>query len=862
MRIIPKASKVRMSFYKGITIPDIIIGIVALAMIAVTLSTNFLFRGYIALGIFCLTVPLYLTIGTERLYIHIAHLFRYLFSRKKYALEKNGNGNIQSILPYREVKDGFIYDKDGSLSGVIKIEPTNFEMLSEEKQDLIIDDGIARILNSIGEGEEMFLLKVDEPLILDSYMAEELKRMDKISDYKGKGLLNEKEASSRIDICESRMNLIDEMNTKGILHPGYYIVLSGYSSKSIDEKLDSAMSILEMNGISSHRLKSQELHYFLVLGYGKNADPRIPMAKIACPREVKFTPFSVKQDNKQITNLVINKYPLTVPNGWMERLFSLNGTKVTMRIKPIEKEKAIKRIDHSILEIESKNVGKESEQLESDYHLDSLRDLLGDIQQSNQTLFDTILIVSAYDKIGETINKMVVKQALHEMGFGYTEMIGRQMEAYVSSLISNKELTKASYSIQTNSLAAGFPFQGDVRQEEKGLFLGENSLPAFIDFFKRDQSHVNSNMVILGQSGSGKSYATKTILTNLASDGARVFVLDPEAEYISLAKNLGGVSIDASNGLRQRINPFEVIPSLDEEGGTSNSFYSHLQFLEQFYKVVLPGINPDALEMLNKLTEEMYHQKGIGPQTDFLRMESKDYPTFEDLYSLAKSKLEKSKNSYDESCLRVLINYLSRFAKGGRDSALWNGYTTFSPKENFVDFNFQKLIANRNDTISNAQMLLLLKWLENEIIKNRDMNQRNHTDYKVVVAIDEAHLFIDEKYQIALDFMYSLAKRIRKYNGMLLIITQNVKDFMGTAETAKKSMAIINVSQYSMIFNLSPNDMNELLKLYENSGGFNEIEKDSIVRSSRGECFLISSPNERGRLFIEATDVIEGAFEG
>ena len=459
MRIIPKASKVRMTFYKGITIPDIVIGIVALATIAVTLSTNFPFRGYVALGIFCLTVPLYLTLGNERLYVHIAYLFRYLFSRKKYSVRKNGNGNIQSILPYREVKDGFIYDKDGSLCGVIKINPINFEMLSEERQDLIIDEGIARILNSIMEGEEMFLVKVDEPLILDSYLSEELRRMDEISERKEKGALNEKESASRIDICQSRMGLIDNMNTDGIMHPGYYLALSGYDSRSIDQKLDSAMAVLKMNGISSHRLKGQELHYFLVLGYGKNADPRIPMAKITYPRETKFTPLTTKQDDRQITNLVINKYPLTVPNGWMERLFSLSGTKVTMRIKPIEKEKAIKRIDHSILEIESKNAGKESEQMESDCHLDSLRDLLTDIQQSNQTLFDTVLIVSVYDKAGETTNKRTVKQALHEMGLGYTEMIGRQVEAYVSSLISKKELTKESYGIQTNSLAAGFLFR-------------------------------------------------------------------------------------------------------------------------------------------------------------------------------------------------------------------------------------------------------------------------------------------------------------------------------------------------------------------------------------------------------------------
>ena len=82
---------------------------------------------------------------------------------------------------------------------------------------------------------------------------------------------------------------------------------------------------------------------------------------------------------------------------------------------------------------------------------------------------------------------------------------------------------------------------------------------------------------------------------------------------MSLAKNLGGVSLDASNGLKQRINPLEIISSYDEDGNISNSYFSHLQFLEQFFKVVLPGINNDALEMLNKLVEETYKEKRIGP---------------------------------------------------------------------------------------------------------------------------------------------------------------------------------------------------------------------------------------------------------
>ena len=115
-------------------------------------------------------------------------------------------------------------------------------------------------------------------------------------------------------------------------------------------------------------------------------------------------------------------------------------------------------------------------------------------------------------------------------------------------------------------------------------------------------------------------------------------------------------------------------------------------------------------------------------------------------------------------------------------------------------------LLRKNGVIANAQMLLVLKWLDNEIIKNRDFNLKYNQKRKIIVAIDEAHVFIDPKYPIALDFMYQLAKRIRKYNGMQIVITQNIKDFVGTQEIVRKSTAIINACQYSFIFALAPND--------------------------------------------------------
>ena len=203
---------------------------------------------------------------------------------------------------------------------------------------------------------------------------------------------------------------------------------------------------------------------------------------------------------------------------------------------------------------------------------------------------------------------------------------------------------------------------------------------------------------------------------------------------------------------------------------------------------------------------------------------------------------------------------MSKFSTGGRNAHLWNNPSTITTKENFIAFNFQSLLANRNNTIANAQMLLVLKYLDNEIIKNRDYNILHKANRKIIVVIDEAHVFIDEKYPIALDFMYQLAKRIRKYNGMQIIITQNIKDFVGTEELARKSTAIINACQYSFIFALAPNDMHDLCKLYEKAGEINETEQDQIINNPRGRAFVVTAPSNRTCVDIVASDDLQELF--
>jgi len=509
------------------------------------------------------------------------------------------------------------------------------------------------------------------------------------------------------------------------------------------------------------------------------------------------------------------------------------------------------------------NKGKARKIIDKSTHIETLSNLLVRLQNDNEVMFDVTLIVTAVDEKGKSIVKKNVKRKLKELGLSFNEMFGRQQDVYVTNAYSIKEKVKISRGMPSSTVAACFPFVSNAVVDNNGIILGENKLPVLIDFFKRDDDHVNSNVVIIGKSGSGKSYAAKTLLTHLASCDSKIFILDPENEYTKLAENLGGKVLDVASAKNGKMNPFQVISSLDDENedGTHNSFFAHLQFLEEFFKLILQGLNTDCLELVNKFILDLYVQKGIGGETDFTTLLPEDYPVMDGLAELVENKLKNETDEYTKSCLKILINYISKFKSGGRNSALWNGASSFDAKENFVCFNFQKLLANKNNVVANAQMLLVLKWLENEVIKNRDYNLKHGTDKKVIVVVDEAHVFIDEKYPIALDFMYQLGKRIRKYNGMQIVITQNVKDFAGTAETARKSMAIINVSQYSLIFSLSPNDMSDLCALYEKAGQINEAEADNIVYNPRGCAFLISSPSNRTNIKIVATQFMRNLFE-
>ncbi len=877
-RFIPRKSKVKTQIYRNFTVADLIIALVGLALAILIFSSTIPYSFYIAISFlsfwFCLYIPM---ADGIKMYYGILLLFKFSALKKKY--EKNPKhqaDNIRRIIPFDGVNtEKFIHF--GTYYGMaIEILPTSFFLMNEEKQNMAIRT-LEGAFQRLAVNQKATLIKTRMPMVLDAMEQYEDYRYNTLIEMSERGLYSPDELEARSPVFEERLSAIKYLNEESkIIKDHFYMIVYDTDREALESTVNGIVSTLESSAtpIYTKLVLGNDRLIFLKSTFTSNFDQREldvlnqeEQVKWTYPNTVKFRANSTIIDGETFRYFTITDYPIKVPNAWMYPLFSMENTRVVVNIDPMERYKAEKMLDKSLLEmgIRLKKDVRQSEKIENETQYETLQQLLQGIKNANETLFNINVHIVASEGM-----KKEVRAVLKQNGFKFTENFGRQIDGFVSSNISRLDnLTMYERGIQTSSVAGMFPFISNMLQDPRGIYIGYNSYPVFTNFFMRNNERVNSNMVIMGKSGSGKSFATKMLLANFAADNTRVFILDPENEYQYLCENLGGKMIDVGSSVNGIFNPFHIYTTLEaDEGGESDSFNTHLQFLEQFYKLILPGISSDAFEALNSLTVELYERKNISSATDFTTMQPKDYPIFDDLLKLLDEKLANEQDQYKLRNLQVARVYIEKFATGGRNSNLWNGPTSIKTNENFICFNFRSLISNRNDVIANAQMLLVFKYLDNEISKNRDFNLKYFADAeleedhrRIVVTVDEAHVFINKKFPIALDFMTQMAKRIRKYNGMQIIITQNIKDFVGSEEIAQQSTAIINASQYSFIFALSPNDMTDLINLYKNAGGINAEEQDSIVTARRGQAFLITGAMSRTVVQIEVLDTVKMLFE-
>jgi len=434
-------------------------------------------------------------------------------------------------------------------------------------------------------------------------------------------------------------------------------------------------------------------------------------------------------------------------------------------------------------------------------------------------------------------------------------LILRQQEGFLSVGPAGRNVFGSQFErvLPASSAANLYPFNYSGKTDAKGFCLGRDKFGSniIVDFDKRDEDKTNANILILGNSGQGKSYLLKLILCNILESGKTCVCLDPEHEYVDLAENLGGCFIDLMSG-QYRINPLE--PKTWDEGGSpedtdaplafrqSTKLSQHISFLKDFFRCYkdFSDRHIDAIEiMLSKL----YGMFGISDSTDFRSLSATDYPILSDLYELIEDEYkgyDKTKYQlYTAELLQEILLGLHSMCMGA-ESKFFNGHTNVS-SERFIVFGVKGLLqASRN--VKNALLFNVLSFMSDKLL----------TEGSTVASIDELYLFLTNL--TAIEYIRNFMKRVRKKDSAVILASQNLEDFNidGIRELTKP---LFSIPTHAFLFNAGNIDK----QFYIDSLQLEESEYNLIRFPQRGVC-LYKCGIERYNLAVHAPTYKEKLF--
>lgn len=564
----------------------------------------------------------------------------------------------------------------------------------------------------------------------------------------------------------------------------------------------------------------------------------------------------------------INDLPKQINYFWLNNLFNLSNVNICINLNPINKLKAKKQLDNALNKIKTNEqyALTTSQKTESEQFYNAFLEQQQAVIDDVDVLKDTSIFIIAYgNKTTLNNTKRQLLDLANTMCWKYNNLLFLQQQALIEIYYWTKFISKeVEIEMTCDTFATSFPIPDMPLKDEKGFLLAETNSgkPVIWDLFKKNSQRINHNLLILGESGSGKSFTTKKILLNQAyQNNRKIFILDPEREFTNLTNCLNGQVVNGSGAKGNIINQLEIY-KLDDSHDNADTFNNQLSLLEAFFVMLYPNLNDDDIitNLLIELIKKVYFQKNILPSTNFEKLKATDYPTFTNLYNLICQKIKDEKSSANILNLDNLKSKLTALTQGTY-AKYWNGHTKFQwSKANIVCFDLRELFENSNKKIINLQMMLILRMLGIELSAVQSYNEnKQEKDWKrIIIAVDEAHLLANENNSVALDFLFHTMKRIRKCKSSLIIATQNIADFTGSENVKKKFTGIINNVQYTLVGGMQPNDLNNLNDMYKQSGGLSEAIKSYISKASQGKFwFKISKQEQLPIQVLQIDDEVE-----
>ncbi len=396
-------------------------------------------------------------------------------------------------------------------------------------------------------------------------------------------------------------------------------------------------------------------------------------------------------------------------------------------------------------------------------------------------------------------------------------LILRQQQGFLCVGPTGRNIFSSQYErvLPASSVANLYPFNYSGKTDSNGFYLGRDKFGSniLVDFDKRDDDKTNPCILILGNSGQGKSYLLKLILCNILESGKNVICLDPEHEYVELAENIGGCFVDLMSG-EYMINPLE--PKTWDEGGSpqdkdaplafsqATKLSQHISFLKDFFRCY-KDFDDRHIDVIEIMLGKLYTKWSISDSTNFSRLEAVDYPILSDLYTL----IEEEYKGYDKRQYQLYtMELLQEILLGlhsmcqGAESKFFNGHTNITSNR-FIVFGVKGLLqASKN--VKNALLFNVLSFMSDKLL----------TEGNTAAGIDELYLFLTNL--TAIEYIRNFMKRVRKKESAVILSSQNLEDFNieGIKELTKP---LFSIPAHAFLFNAGNIDKNYLERQVEGS---------------------------------------------
>ena len=721
--------------------------------------------------------------------------------------------SVQQAIPIEVIyEDGIFKVSQNKYSKTFKFTDINYAVASQEdKENMFLN--YSSILNLLDAGAESKLTIINRKLNkidFDTKIKLDIGN-DNLSKYRKEynSILSNNSIDSNKIIQEKLLTI--SVDKKNIYDARKYFsrtstelgnVFSKLNSKFIDRDINERLRIF----YDFYRVNEEDLYNFDIKQFMKKCHS---FKDYICPNTFKFKSDYFKMSEKYGRVLYLKECATFIRDNIISELTDLNkNMMLSIDIKPVVMEEAIKMAEKVRLGVETNIANWQRKQNENNnfsavipYDMERQREeskeFLNDLVTRDQRMFLTTLtivhIADSKEELDNDTERLIATANKHMCQLATLKY--QQLDGLNTVVPAGVKRINQKRTLTTESLAVFMPFKVQEIQDEQGIFYGKNAISKNMILIDRRKLQ-NANSFILGVSGSGKSFTAKQEIMSIAlrEENADIIVLDPESEYKSLIKALGGEVIKISATSDNHINALDLSKNYDEK----NPITVKAEFILSLCEQVINNITPNQKAIIDRCVTLVYRyfKQGNYEGTP---------PTLDDFRDVLLKQPERE--------AREIALALELFTKGSLN--------TFSKQTN-VKTNSRLIcydIIDLGEQLTPIGMLVILDNILNRITTNRKKGKRTY------IFIDEIYLLF--KYKYTSDFIYKLWKRIRKYGGCATGITQNVEELL---ENDKAKLMLAN-SELIIMLNQSATDREKLSEILDIS----DMEMEHITNVGVGE---------------------------